>query len=125
MKKEFINLASQAQKIFKDFGMNVEIPQIKAAYFDGQIFFLADVPQGSNLNQYPCIIALSDEEPKVQMRLVRNMYILDEYHHLRLARTEWVYAKIEGGKDFALVTDVIYRDMLKQKRGEKQSCARV
>lgn len=125
MEKNIINLASQAQKIFKNSGTNVEISQIKAAFFDGQIFFLADVPQGPNRNQYPCIIALSDEEPKVQMRLVKNMYALDEHHHLRLARTEWVYAKIEGGKDFALVTDVTYRDMLKQKRGEKQPCARV
>lgn len=125
MEKNRINLASQAQKIFKNSGINVEISQIKAAFFDGQIFFLADVPQGPNRNQYPCIIALSDEEQRVQTRLVKNMYVLDEHHHLRLSRTEWVYVKVEGGKDFALVTDVTYRDILKQKYGEKQPCAEI
>lgn len=125
MKKEIINLASQAQKIFKNAGINVEISQIKAAFFDGQIFFLADVPQGPNCNQYPCIIALSDEEQRVQTRLVKNMFVLDENHHIYISHTEWVYTKIEGGRDYALVTFVTYRDMLKQRRGEKQPCAEV
>lgn len=123
MKKKLINTASQAQACFKNDGINVEISQIKAAFFDGQFFFIADLPTGLNRNRYPCIAAMSEQEEKVQIRQVEEMFILDEYHHVHCSRTEWVYVEIDGGRDFALVTEVTRRELLKQKRGEKQSCA--
>ncbi len=127
MKRKMINLASEAQERFLEIGVKVEISQIKAAFFEGQIHFVADKAQNSNRNLYPCIPALSEVEVFPQIRQVptMKMFVLNEQHHVYLSRTEWVYVEVEGGKDFALVTDVTYRDMLKQKRGEKQPCAKV
>ena len=118
-----INTASQAQECFKNSGINVEIFEIKAAFFEGKIFFIADVPQTAG--QYACITALSEDDEKVQVRPVKEMFVLDEQHHVHISRTEWVYARMNDGKDYALVTFVTYRDMLKLRRGEKQPCANV